>query len=255
MGWLNKKIISTVKKLHTIDKIYIICHKEKEQERYARWLSWTDKRTDVEFFSYKWADELCPAEISSWYVRNPEVEARESQYRTFPLNNAEISCSINWIKLLEHAYHSGHERVLIFESDAYFDEYFEDDLNRAIKLINLVPKNQIDIVSIGAGGGQRYSVGDGCYVPGLFKVNSVRALEAVIFTRSGIQKTLAHIYKTRLTMVFDIELKYAVESGIINMFWLEPSIVRQLSVDGLVDSYLNQGQFRLLNYGPYQLRQ
>ena len=82
-------------------------------------------------------------------------------------------------------------------------------------------------------------------------MNSVRALEGVVITKSGVGKILDYVHRNRLTMVFDIELKYAIEKGFVNMYWLEPPIVRQTSAEGLSESYLNQGQFKLLNNGGY----
>ena len=243
-----------MKKLHTIDRIYIICNKEKEIERYNKWTSWIADRNDVEFFSYNWSDTIDKNDSEYWYVRNPEIEKLESQYRTFPLNNAEISCSLNWIKLLEKIYYDGYDRVLIFESDAYFDEYFEDDFNRAIKLIQGRNQDLIDIVSIGTGSDTHVSLNEKVFIPGIYKVDAVRALEAVIMSRKGVEKTLDYVHKNKLTMVFDIELAYAIKKGLVSMWWLEPPIVRQTSVDGLSQSFLNQGQFHLLNNKKYGQR-
>lgn len=248
---MDQHLINKPKKLHTIDKIFVICNKEKEKDRYDKWHSWVSQREDVEFFSYKWADELSEADINFWLVRNPEIEQREGKFRTFPINNAELSCSLNWIYLLKKIVACNLERVLIFESDAYFDEYFEDDFNRAIKLISAVPKDLLDIVSINKGSGPRASLGNGIYVSGLFKVKEVRALEGVIITRNGALKILDYINKNKLTMVFDIELKYAIEQDLVNMYWLEPPIVGQTSAEGLSESFLNQGQFHLLNNKAY----
>lgn len=241
-----------MKKLNTIDKIYIICDKEKEFSRYEKWINWIDQRNDVEIFSYNWSDSITDEDLKYWYVRNEEIEKIESKFRTFPLNLSEISCSLNWVKLLEKAYNENYERILVFESDAYFDEDFEQDFNRAIKLISAFEKNKrIDIVSIGKGGGQNALLGDDFYVSGLFKVNSTRALEALILNRSGIIKILEYINANKIRMVFDIELKYASKEGFLEIYWLEPPIVRQTSVDGLSESFLNQGQFHLLNNEGY----
>jgi GR25 family glycosyltransferase involved in LPS biosynthesis len=239
-----------MKKLHTIDRIFVICNKYKEKDRYENWLPWVSNRNDVEFFSYRWADELSQEEINFWLVRNPEIEATEIKYRTFPINRAEISCSLNWIKLIEKILSDGYERVLIFESDAYFDEYFEDDFNRAIKLVNIIPKNLLDIVSINRGPGIN-ALNNGNCVPGLYKVNSTRAIEGVVLTRQGAIKILDYVYKNKLTMVFDIELRYAIEKNLVNMYWLEPPIVFQTSAEGKAKSFLNQGQFHLLQNKGY----
>jgi hypothetical protein len=82
-------------------------------------------------------------------------------------------------------------------------------------------------------------------------VNATRALEALILNRSGIIKILEYVHKNKLTMVFDIELKYASKEGCLEIYWLEPPIVRQTSVDGLSESFLNQGQFHNLNNQGY----
>lgn len=238
-----------MKKLHTIDKVFIICNKKKEFDRFQKWQEWVSQRDDVEFFSYNWADELQADDINYWRAEDDDIIRREIQFRTFPINNAEFSCSLNWIKLLEKVRLVGYNRVLIFESDAFFDEYFEDDFNRAIKLASAA--KDLDILSIGTGSGCRLSLNNNMHLSGVFKVNSVRALEGVVITKSGVGKILDYVHRNRLTMVFDIELKYAIEKGFVNMYWLEPPIVRQTSAEGLSESYLNQGQFKLLNNGAY----
>jgi GR25 family glycosyltransferase involved in LPS biosynthesis len=238
-----------MKKLHTIDRVFIICNEEKENHRFQKWQEWTFERDDVEFFSYKWADELPDEDVKYWGAADPAIIAKESQFRTFPINNAEFSCSLNWIKLLEKIQQEGYERVLIFESDAYFDEYFEDDFNRAMKLVSAA--QDLDLLSIGTGAGGRASINHNMYIPGIYKVKGVRALEGVVITKNGVNKILDYVHKNKLTMVFDIELKYAIEKDLVCMYWLEPPIVRQTSAEGLSESYLNQGQFKLLNNGSY----
>jgi hypothetical protein len=238
-----------MKKLHTIDKIFILCNKENEKDRYEKWQNWTKNRSDIEFFSYRWAHELSDSDIEQYYIRDKNIEDFEGRFRSFPLNKAEISSGINWIKMLEEIKSQNLNRVLVLESDVYFDEYFEDDFNRAIKILNGIPEDQWDMLSIGAGAGQRVNFNNGMFLSGIFKVDGVRTIDALVFSKNGLNKTISLCNK--ITMPYDIEIAYKVKDGSLNMFWLDPPIARQGSVDGIYDSYLNQGQFNLLNNKKY----
>jgi GR25 family glycosyltransferase involved in LPS biosynthesis len=224
--------------MNGIDKVYIICSKENESKQYSEWEKWIPQHNNAEIFFYKWKHELTNEDIDSYYKRNELKESELLKFwkqRPFPLGKGEISLSINWIKVLENAIENNYNKILAFESDAYlFEDNFQEKFNKVIKAIDENKVEDWDIISIGIANGESLCDSNGNIVPGLVKVNWARCTDSFIISKNGIKKLLEILKPFALPI--DVEMCLAAREEKINMYWLQPGIVNQASIKGLVKS-------------------
>ena len=92
-------------KINNIDHIFVICSKEKEQDKYNKWLKWMEfndiNKDYVSFYCYKWGTELTNDDLVK-YSNDDGTLVRLFPFRQqFPLKRSEISLGINFLNVFK----------------------------------------------------------------------------------------------------------------------------------------------------------
>lgn len=214
-----------------LDKAYVLIHPVHEKQRLLRWQAWLDKFAgSAEVFNSIWYNELSNEAIQHYYVRDHNIEARELAYNRnsiYPISDKYISLTISWFKLLEHVRACNYQKVLVFESDAYFNATFETKLANALDLLDCLNDDEWDILSLSDGGIRAHTkTHENAVMPGIYKMNNTRNLDAAIFNKSAIRKILQ--LAPTFTLPMDLHIRELIWQKQLNMWWLEPTICSQV---------------------------
>jgi hypothetical protein len=218
--------------LYKINHIYIICDKEKEEDKYKKWEQWIidGKFKDgyVEFFSYKWGTELTDEDIKE-YSNDDGTLVKLYPFRAkFPLKKSEISLGINFMKILKLALKDGYENILVFESDAILHPDF-------VKKFNLYMKNVLEsysvwhLLSIGCGMNKHSkNIKKNKHI---YMGSEMRCNDSLVFNSRAMKIITENIPKLKLPI--DEHFDILVKTHKLIVLWAEPTIVVQGSQTGI----------------------
>lgn len=228
-----------------MDKVFIICNKQKEIDRLKNLEEIIKKSNinynDVEFFCKYWSDDI---------KVNKNVDGfTEYDGNIFHiLNDAEISLFINHIEILKkikNNYTSGN--FLILESDAYVGPNMDFSNDHLIRICNHSSKlKDWDVIIIG---GRCYEIFNPQGYPKTspiiidkdkyFKEDRIVCAEALIWNYESICKFLNLFEKYNLKNnnvirdPIDVIFDNLVQSKDINIFWKLPYLCHQGSGVGV----------------------
>ena len=234
-------------------KIFIICNKEFEKERYENSIQQLKKisktNIEIEYFNYIWGHEITD-NIYKKYCKTDKSMCKHGRLMNIkPLTNGEVSLVLNHIECLKNIrkmYKNDYNGYfLILESDFILSDNFENNINDLLTFI-YNQKLNFDIINIGKGfrpEHQRTFITDES-----FKINNNMDIkiatincctEAVLWNINSIIKFLNYFEKEE-----DVNGPWdtILDTNTINdwkLFWLYPYIVSQGSINGIFISKIH----------------
>ena len=215
-----------------INHIYVICHKEKEQDKYQKWINWMKYNNISEdyltFYCYKWGDELTTEDLTK-YSEDDGTLVRLFPFRSrFPLKTSEISLSINFLHVFKQGLEKKYDNILVFESDAILHPDF-------IKLM----KSHMKELSESYSNWHMFSLGSGMnkHFPKVKKnkhiylAKEIRCLDSFVINERGMKFMIENLKKVKIPI--DEHFELFVKSNRLIILWLEPTIVVQGSQTGI----------------------
>ncbi len=237
-----------------VDHIFVICNLEKEKDKHAKWLQWMEKNKVspdyLTFYCYKWGTELTSEDFSKYSLDDGTLVKLFPFRKPFPLKPSEISLGINFLNIFKMGLENKYNNILIFESDAILHPSFMMLINKIIE-DELHKYNDWDIFSLGCGMNKHY--------PNIFKnkhiyrAKEIRCADSLIISNNGMRKLVDNIPILKLPI--DEHYDLLIKNNIINILWLEPTLVLQGSQIGhnlttirYTDSiYVNPNEYKWLD--------
>jgi len=217
--------------LHKINKIFIICNKEYENDKYDKWQNWIKdlkfQESYIEIYSYKWGTELTDKDIKE-YSNDDGTLVKLFPFRAkFPLKKSEISLGINFMNILKKSLEAKYENILVFESDAILHPDFIDKFNSYMKDVYQSYSNW-HILSIGCGMNKHVkNIKKKKYI---YMGTEMRCNDSLVFNLKGIKVLIENIDKLKLPI--DEHFDLLVKNHKLIVLWAEPTIVIQGSQCG-----------------------
>ena len=224
-----------------MNKIFIICNKDKETERLKNLEKIIDNskidRNNIDFFCKYWSDDI---------IKNKNKDGlSEYDNNIFQnLNNAEISLFINHIEILKKIkkdYNSGY--FLILESDIFVYPGMEFNYQKINEICDNSNKlDKWDIINIGGSCTDIFrSQGYPKSKPIInkkdkyYKEDRLICIEALIWNYNSICKFLDLFKKynlknnNQITEPIDVILDNLCQSKDLNLYWKIPCLCKQAS--------------------------
>jgi hypothetical protein len=217
--------------LHKINKIYIICDKDHEIDKYDKWIRWiTDnkfKESYVEIYSYKWGTELTDDDLKK-YSNDDGTLVKLFPFRSkFPLKKSEISLGINFMNILKRSFEAKHENILVFESDAILHPDFIQKFNSYMRYV-YESYSVWHILSIGCGMNKHSkNIKKKKYI---YMGTEMRCNDSLVFNIKGTKILIDNIPILKLPI--DEHFDLLVKNHKLIVLWAEPTIVVQGSQCG-----------------------
>lgn len=217
--------------LHKINKIFIICDKDHESDKYAKWELWIKeskfKDQYVEIYSYKWGTELTDEDIKE-HINDDGTLVKLFPFRAkFPLKKSEISLGINFMNILKISLNAGYENILVFESDAILHPDFIQKFNSYMKDLYISYSNW-HILSIGCGMNKHVkNIKKKKYI---YMGTEMRCTDSLVFNLRAMKILTENIPILKLPI--DEHFDLLVKNHKLIVLWAEPTIVVQGSQCG-----------------------
>jgi hypothetical protein len=216
-----------------INQYYFIVNIDYEPERYDSIISAinTLKLKNYTIKKGQWANEISDEyynEIAN-YKDHMKIFDRD-----FSLSKAEISLFINYMSCLNdirNNYTDGY--FVIFESDAIFNDNFNENLETVIKLAENI---DYDIINIGDGTSPKPEN----IKPGLnlYKQKRNKGSDAILWKYSAVCKFIDYVKIIDFPIDSKIDV-YSEFDGGFNIYWAHPSLVYQGSFNGIFKSHIH----------------
>lgn len=193
--------------------------------------------TNTSFFHHIWGDEITD-EIRHKYCRSDETMKKHGRNMVKePLTCGEISLYLNHIECLKYIknnYTSGY--FAIFESDAVFNESYNQDIDKLMEKINSINTDTL-IVYIGEIGSKKKN-NDSDIILKRYLNGENFFSEGIIWSYKAVCKFLDNFEKTQL-IDSPIDTKYVFSKDVFDIYASLPYLVHQGSRSGLFKSHLH----------------
>lgn len=212
-----------------MEKIFIICNKRNEIERYKNMEKQLEEgnfnREKVEYFCNIWKTDINNNKYNNIVFEN--------------LNKGEISVFRNHIEILnkiKNEYNDGN--FLILESDAYAFPGMEFTLDKINNICNF--NEDWDIINIGGSCQQIFQehgypkskkiIFDNSK---FYKEDRLICIEGLLWNYKSVIKFLKEVelfknkFKNKIHLPIDCIIDYMVENKKLNLFWINPCLVKQ----------------------------
>jgi len=217
--------------LYKINRIFIICDKENEKDKYDKWTRWLkDNNFDesyYEFFSYKWGTNLTDEDLKEHSIDDGTLVKLFPFRAKFPLKKSEISLGINFMKILQKGLKEGYSNILVFESDAILHPNFIEKFNSYMKEV-YESYTLWHILSIGCG--MNKHVKNIKKKKNIYMGSEMRCNDSLVFNLRAMKVITENISKLKLPI--DEHFDLLVKNHKIIILWAEPTIVIQGSQCG-----------------------
>ena len=218
---------------------YVLCHTEKERERYNRLLKHLPSRgispEKIHWVRGPWGTELTSKEIFSvWDPFKPHFTLPALSHQSAALSRGEVSLILTFREAVRQILEAGHSRVIVFESDVCLREDFMERLDVLLK------DDRADYVSLGEGVGTR-PAGHGSY----FSEQKLfdppyqwvfRCCDSMLFRRSFLEKIWQTLVPFRECLDWEMNIQLMIHRGVA--LWADPPLVEPGSGRGLYISSL-----------------
>jgi hypothetical protein len=210
-------------------KIFILCNKEREPERYQFQQEQIEKHTleNCTFFTHCWSNDITKEMRDMYCKTDTAMRTHGRNMKSQPLRNTEISLFLNWIECLrqiKREYSDG--LFLILEADAILIHNFSELLRSLVDLVNEI--SDWDIVNIGEGCGpcQKNKVFPSLTIS---KQTRNRCTEGVLWNYKSICKFLELFNETTdIDAPIDVKIDYySFRLKKINIYWSQPFLAHQ----------------------------
>jgi hypothetical protein len=222
------------------DKIYFLCNKDKEPDRYNFLIKQIDNLNlqNYEFFNYIWGTDITDTIRKKYCKSDYTMHLHGRSMITNPLSNGEISLFLNYIECLRKIrkeYING--IFIIMESDVIFYDDFNKNLMKLLNSIKLL-NTEWDIINIG--NTKSWFKIDQCYKNTPIIINNIkfykekinRCAEAIIWNYQSVCKFLDYFdEKTDIDGPIDTKIDVLSDFlGRFNIYWNEPTFITQGSI-------------------------
>jgi hypothetical protein len=217
-----------------IPGVYIMCHPEKEKERFNRIIPHMIIRgipkDSLRFIAPTWSDNLDNSTIFNIY--DPYLNRGKIppfSFKASCLSKGEISLVINFYSAVRHAIDNNTEdqATLVFESDSYLRRDFVPRLN---KILEDLSGTDWDYVSLGEGVGTRPPNCEESYYseqelykppyPWMF-----RCTDSMLFSGKYLKKLATTLLPFRECLDWEMNFQMMLHQG--KGFWTDPPISEQ----------------------------
>jgi len=212
-----------------IDALYLLCHREKESNRWQRLEAHLYKRgiphSKVVPMAPTWGDQLSENVFSVYDPFLPRPCPFLS-WKGRALSLGEISLVLNFWSGVDHAIQNQFKTVIFFESDVFLRDDFCPRLG---ELLNLLKPIDWDFVSLSDGVGTHAEPNTS-----VFAKTSIhkpphqcpfRCTDSMLFNVDFLRKIRGRAFPFRECL--DWELNYQLGSIGGKAFWVEPHLVEQ----------------------------
>lgn len=234
----------------TYNKLYFLCNKYKEPDRYNLLLKQINQTNlcNYEFFNYIWGNQITPELRKKYCKTDYTMTFHGRSMITKPLSNGEISLFLNHIECLRKIRRDYSEGLfLIMESDVIFQDVnnFNSQLNDLFNSIKMLD-NEWDIINIGNTkpwfNNKKYYKNIPVCINNIqfYKEKINRCTEAIVWNYKSVCKFLDY-YEVNEDIDGPIDTKMDVFSefmGSFNIYWNEPTFITQGSTIGIFKTLL-----------------
>jgi hypothetical protein len=229
------------KTINSINHIYVVLHKEKEKDKYKKWIDWMNFNGITEeyltFYCYKWGDELTEEDLKQ-YSYDDGTLVRLFPFRAgLPLKKTEISIGVNFLHIFKMGLEKQYKNILVFESDAILHPQFITLMNKNMN--ELEKYTDWQMLSIGCGMNKHY--------PTVFKTKNIyrgkeiRCLDSFVINNNGMKFLTESV--PRMNLPIDEHFDLLVKENKLSVLWLEPTIVVQGSQTGINPTTIRNSNF------------
>jgi GR25 family glycosyltransferase involved in LPS biosynthesis len=227
-------------------KIFFLCNKLKEPERYESLLKQIAENniTNYEIVSYYWSDDITPEFKNEWVKTDTAMITHGRAMAKHPLTNGEISLFMNYITCLKNIKDSNKDGLFfIFESDVFFKKEFSNYISELIRIVE--NRDDWDTVNIGEGACKQLARGRVEGIFDIYRERINRCAEGILWSYRGICKFLDTFSLTNdIDGPIDTKMDYySTDKGALNIFWSHPPLVFQGSVKKLFKSHMHDRTF------------
>ena len=215
----------------SVKRVYVLCHPEKEQERYRRVIPHLLMRgipkEKLKIAAPTWGDTLKPEYIFNMY--NPFLKRGPLPAFTFKAHNlskGEISLNFNFYNIILNTINdlSGNDSILVFESDVYLRRDFTQRLSSIIADLS---GQEWDYVSLGEGVGTRPAgVDTSCYAPTkLYKPPHkfvFRCCDSMLLSKKFIEKLHKTFIPFKECLDWELNFQMLLHKGVA--LWADPPL-------------------------------
>ena len=230
------------------NKIYFICNKDKENDRYSFLIKQIDNVNlkNYEFFNYIWKTDITDNIRKEYCKSDYTMKLHGRSIITNPLSNGEISLFLNYIECLRKIRNEYVDGIfIIMESDVIFGDDFNKNLIELLNSIKLL-NTEWDIINIGNikqwFNKEKYYKNNPIIINNIkfYKENINRCAEAIIWNYKSVCKFLDY-FDEKKDIDGPIDTKIDVLSeylGRFNIYWNEPTFITQGSICNIFDTTL-----------------
>jgi hypothetical protein len=215
----------------SVKRVYVLCHPEKEPERYRRVIPHLLMRgipkEKLKIAAPTWGDTLKSEFIFNMY--NPFLRRGPLPAFTFKAHNlsrGEISLNFNFYNIILNSISdlSGSDSVLVFESDVHLRRDFTQRLSSIIADLS---GQEWDYVSLGEGVGTRpLDTDKSYYAPSkLYKPPHkfvFRCTDSMLLSRKFIEKLHKTFIPFKESLDWELNYQMMIHDGV--SFWADPPL-------------------------------
>ena len=214
-----------------IEKVYIVCHKDKEKDRYDRLLVHLSEigipDNKLLFMAPVWGDELTNEFIFNVYDPFLPRPVPGLTFKGRGLSKGEISLGVNFYACVKDAVENKFKKIIILESDIYLRSDFVKCL---LELLDDLKNKEWDYVSLGEGVGTRppeappsyYSKTKAYLPPHQFVY---RCTDSMMFQLSYLEKIEKTFIPFREIIDWEMNYQNMIHNG--KALWADPPLAEQ----------------------------
>ena len=214
---------------NNIQKIYVICHKENEKDRYDRLVQQFKEvnvpESVVQYWAPIWGDQLTNELIFN--VTDPFMKRGMNpfSFKSRNLLKAEISLMINTFSALRDAVDKNYSNIIVFESDVFLRNDFVERLHQ---IFDDVKDKEWGYISLSEGVGTRPPNVEKSYF-GPTKTydpphNCVyRCCDSMLFSNSYLKKIYPTLFPFHEPMDWEMNFQNMIHNG--KALWADPPLV------------------------------
>jgi hypothetical protein len=214
-----------------IEKVYIICHKVKEKERYERLLQHL-KDVNIPddkicFNAPLWGDELTNELIFSVYDPFLPRPVPGLTFKGRGLSKGELSLGLNFYSCIEHAIQNKYKKIITLESDIWLRDDF---VSRLKELLEDLKEKEWDFVSLGEGVGTRPPNAPKSYYSNTKAYNPphecvYRCTDSMMFQLPYLEKISKTFIPFREIIDWEMNFQNMIHNG--KALWADPPLAEQ----------------------------
>ena len=216
-----------------IEKVYVICHREKEKSRYERLVQHLKEvkipENKILFMAPVWSDELTNDFIFRVYDPFLPRQCPGLTFKGRGLSKGEISLGVNFYSCVKHAVEHRFKKIIVLESDIYLRKDFVKCLNDLLEDLNSNKKSW-DYVSLGEGVGTRPPDAPKSYYSKTKAYNPphqfvYRCTDSMMFQLSYLEKLEKTFIPFREIIDWEMNYQNMIHGGIA--LWADPPLAEQ----------------------------